>query len=114
MHCRNPAVGYDADEGGHENGYKTLHGVEPEYIFAETVGAEEHTHRNQICAPYGELEEVHRGEPCFKIEVFHYAYRLNFRVFFSFLALENGAYPFGFLIFLTVYQLREGLFELLD
>ena len=59
---RYPAVGYNADKGGHEDGDESLNGVEPEYVLSKAVIAEEHAHRNQIGAPYGEFHEVHSGK----------------------------------------------------
>lgn len=59
---RYPAVGHYAHQCGHYDGHESLYGIKPEYVCAETVIAQKHTHRNQVCAPYGELQEVHHRQ----------------------------------------------------
>lgn len=58
----NKLVGQDSHNSGHENRYYPLHGVEEGYFTSQTVGSEIVADTSEICAPDGELEEVHYCE----------------------------------------------------
>ena len=65
----NPAVGHDADDSGHEQGYNPLHGVEKTDFFSKTDFAQISPHRGQIGTPDSELEEVHQDKA--ELDMFH-------------------------------------------
>ena len=59
---RNPTVGDDADDGGHEDRDNTLHGVEDADVRREVGADQVRPHRGEVGPPDGVLEEVHDDE----------------------------------------------------
>ena len=59
---RNPPVGDDADDGGHEERNDSLHGVEDADVRRQSDAHQVGTHRGQIGAPHGVLQEIHENK----------------------------------------------------
>ena len=69
--CRYPAVGHNADNGGHEDGHKSLYGVKPTDVSTHTDTCKESSHGNQVGTPNGKFEKIHRDESRFDEIVVH-------------------------------------------
>ena len=60
-------VGHDAHEGGHEDGDKTLDGVEPGYRRTQAGSAEIIAHACEVGSPDSELQEAHYCQTYFHV-----------------------------------------------
>ena len=56
------AVGDNAHQGGHEEGYDALHRKEPLDLGAHSDAAKIATDRSKVSAPDGELKEIHQNQ----------------------------------------------------
>ena len=54
-----PAVGDDAQDGGHEEGHDALHGIEDADVRGQAYVDQVAAHGCQIGSPHGKLQEVH-------------------------------------------------------
>ena len=75
---RQPTVGHDTHQCGHEDRYDSLDRVEDTDMCTHTVLGQVTTHTNQVRAPYGELQEVHDNQSKLKRFVFHNDIKFNF------------------------------------
>ena len=60
---RNPFVGDDAHEGGHEDGNEALGGEEKPDLRAEAALGQKTSHRGEVGTPRGELQDIHQDKP---------------------------------------------------
>ena len=58
---RNPTVGNDTHDGGHENRDDTLHGEERSDVLAHAHVSQVNTHTGEVSSPDSKLKEVHHG-----------------------------------------------------
>ena len=63
--CLDPTVGYDTDQCRHEQRHDTLHGIKEAYVRGHARACQIGSHRRQIGAPHGKLQEIHNYQPKF-------------------------------------------------